>query len=255
MDGFDLTQAALDALQPAKAKATAATDLDEARRIRGRLLGALIRKRRLEAERSAAECAQFMDAPPELIEAWEVGESAPSLPQLELLSQFLNGQGADPAQNEGPENRAARAEYVLLRRRLIGAMLRAARQSGGKRVEALSEAAGLEAAALENLELGEEALPLSDLVALTQALSADLNVFAAPASHMPNTTESDALATGGHPRADWRQFAAAGENLPFIRLAMAFQHIARDDLHRIADALFAIIRASGESNGWSGPPS
>jgi len=55
--------------------------------------------------------------------------------------------------------------------------------------------------------------------------------------------------------AAWRQFTANRENRAFIRLAMAFQQIERDDLHRIADALFAIIKARGESNGWSGSPS
>lgn len=252
MDRVDLTHEALAALQPSTRAPSKATDHDEARSIRGRLLGVLIRKRRLEAERSLADCADFMGAELGLVEAWEYGADAPSLPQLELLAQFLNGRYPD-ARAAFDENRAAQEEYMLLRQRLIGALLRAARESSGMPIDEVCEAAGMEAQLLTKFELGEEKIPLSDLIALAQALQLDMRTFAAspkpPAAQSRPDGRLDSVAeTGG----DWRSFATESENLPFIRLAMAFQHIARDDLHRIADALFAIIRANGDANGWSG---
>ena len=259
MDRVDLIQAALAALQPSALETTIIGNHDEARRIRARLLGALIRKRRLGAERSLGECAIFMGAEPQLIEAWEHGESEPSLPQLELLARFLNGR--EPlASGSRFEDRSTQEDYMLLRRRLIGALLRAARESRERPIEELSEAAGLEASQLANFEFGEEKIPVSTLTALAQALGIEVNYFASLPENLPEQPRLSSLLgrqeqveekTG----ADWREFAAESENLPFIRLAMAFQHIPRDDLGRIADALFAIIRAKGESKSQPGSPS
>lgn len=256
MKSPDLTQAALDALRPSTAETKRPPDHGEARRLRNRLLGVLIRRRRLEAERALADCAEFMATPPALIEAWEFGECAPSLPQVEMLSQFFNGDHAGTDGGDNAEAALARAEYILLRRRIIGALLRAARLSRSASAADLSQSSGLDPNQLERYELGEEMLPLSDLIALAQALSADLNDFAPlPGLALAPSRGSESRAAETEVKSEWRQFAADGENLPFIRLAMAFQHIARDDLHRIADALFAIIRANGDSSLWSGASS
>lgn len=249
-DRVDLTQAALKALQPAAIEAVNFINHDEARKLRGKLLGVMIRQRRLQAECSLADCALVLEIEPALIEAWEYGESEPSLPELEVLGQFFNGRQSGAGDGRAAD-RAARDEYMLLRQRLIGALLRAARESSGRTVEAISESAGLDVGALQRFEFGEETIAVSELTALAQALELDLSYFATPRL-MPESSRADESGkapaeTGG----DWRQFAAESDNLPFIRLAMAFQGIGRDDLHRIADALVAIIRANGDAKGWS----
>lgn len=255
MDRVDLIQAALEELQPSAAAKTTSNNQDEARRIRGKLLGVLIRKRRLAAERTLAECASFMGAEPQLIEAWEYGESGPSLPQLELLSQFLNGRESFSA-GARPTDRAIQAEYILLRQRLIGALLRAARRSSDQPLEELSATVRLEASQLKSFEFGEEEIPVGDLTGLAQALRIDMNYFAALPQNMPLPSPFASLSsTPADRESEWREFATESDNLPFIRLAMAFQQIARDDLHRIADALFAIIKAKGQNSSLSGAPS
>lgn len=252
MDRVELIQAALEALQPSAAAKVTSRDQDEARRIRGKLLGVLIRKWRLAAELSLAECANYLGAEPQLIEAWEYGESEPSLPQLELLSQFLYGRDSTSS-GAHPADREAQGEYILLRQRLIGALLRAAREASDLPAEDLSGTVGLEAAQLTNFEFGEERITLSDLTALAQALRIDVNYFAALPQNLPIRSRSRSLPTApADTGSNWREFAAESDNLPFIRLAMAFQHIARADLHRIADALFAIIRTKGDNNVRSG---
>ena len=255
MDCVDLIQAALEALQPSAAANITCRDQDEARRIRGKLLGVLIRKWRLAAERSLAECANLMGVEPQLIEAWEYGESEPSLPQLEMLSQFLNGRDSSPTGAQAGD-RQAMGEYILLRQRLIGAMLRVAREGSDQPVEELSETVGLEAGQLASFEFGEQKITVSDLIALAQALGINVDYFAALPQDLPILSRSNSLPLPqADARLDWREFADESDNLPFIRLAMAFQYIARDDLHRIADALFAIIRAKAENNGRSGASS
>lgn len=250
---MDLTQAALEALQPAAVEAVESINHDEARKLRGKLLGVMIRKRRLEAERSIADCAIVIGIEPALIEAWEYGESEPSLPQLELLGQFFNGRRF-LAGDARTADRAAQDEYMLLRQRLIGALLRAARESSGRTIEALSESAGLDVGALQRFEFGEETMAVSELTALAQALQLDMSYFATPRLMPAPSRADDSGKMPAETDGDWRQFAAESDNLPFIRLAMAFQGIGRDDLHRIADALVAIIRANGDANGWSAPP-
>jgi len=93
------------------------------------------------------------------------------------------------------------------------------------------------------------------LTALAQALQLDMRYFeASPQDSREQPQTSRVLELADEAQPDWRDFAAESGNLPFIRLAMAFQHMARADLHRIAEALVAIIRANGEAKGLSGSP-
>ena len=253
MNRLDLTQAALQTLQPAILDSAANVQHDEARSLRGRILGVLIRKVRFEAKRSPVECAEFLGIEPQLIEAWEFGESIPSWPQVELLSLFLNGRTSDSGYSAIAEEQTARIEYLLLRQRLIGAQLRAVRETIGWSIEELSKRSGFEAGQINRFELGEEKVPVCDLAALAQSLKTDLSFFAAIPPAPPNSLprqENPELLVKTH--TDLRQFAAQNENSAFIKLAMAFKHIAPDDLHRIADALFAIISAKADANGRSG---
>jgi transcriptional regulator with XRE-family HTH domain len=175
---------------------------------------------------------------------------------VELLSLFLNGLSSDSGLGAIAKEPTARSEYLLLRQRLIGAQLRAARESISWSIEALSERAGLEAGQIKRFELGEEKIPVCDLAALAQSLKTDLSFFAAippaPRESLPRQEHPEYLV---ETHADPRQFAAQNENSAFIKLAMAFKHIEPDDLHRIADALFAIIGAKGEASGRPGSPS
>ena len=255
MDRVHLTQEALEALQPSTLPSAKSIDHDEARRVRRKLLGVLIRMCRLESERSLGECANFMGAEPGLLEDWEYGESEPSLPQLELLGRFFNGRAPQMGGGALAEERALQEEYMLLRQRLIGALLRVARETSGKSIGELSASAGMESEELAKYEFGEMEIPISSLTALAQALQLDMRYFEASPQHSRKLPQSSrALELPDEAQSIWRDFAAESGNLPFIRLAMAFQHIARADLHRIADALIAIIRANGDAKGWSGSP-
>ena len=253
MDRLDLRQAALEALQPSSLEMSDNGNYEEARSLRGRILGVLIRKWRIQAERSPSECAEFMRAAPQMIEAWEYGDSVPSWPQLELLSLYFNGRAANARDGAVTRDNEAQIEYLLLRRRLIGALLRAARESVGWSIDELSARSSLEAEIIKRFELGEEMIPVSDLAALAQSLKRDLAYFTALPPAPPGSLATDETAEPtAETHNDMRQFAKQSENRAFIKLAMAFKHIEQDDLHRIADALFAIISAKADSNGRSG---
>ena len=236
MTETDLVTAALEALQPEPAHAPARQSLAQARLLRAKILGALLRQRRQAAQASLEDCANFLQLSPPAVEAWEYGEESPSLPQFELLSSYLAGEPT-------PGNQA---DYVLLRGRVIGVLLRMARDKKAMSADAVAIDSALDADCLRAVELGESDIPLSDLTALAQTLRLDLRELVdapaadftpAPAPANPAIDDSQAAL---------RDFEADSDNAAFIRLALAFRHIPAEDLHRIADALFAIINAPAD---------
>ncbi|MCY4146471.1 MAG: hypothetical protein OXE95_12770 [Chloroflexi bacterium] len=232
MTPSDLASVALDALQPAANKKPSRQDRPLAERLRAKIIGVLLRKARLAAERAPEECAAFLTMTTEQFMAWETGEKAPSLPELELLSRFL----------QGAPTPARQSDYLLLRQRIIGVLLQKARM----KADADAAQAIVPPERLRAYELGERSMPMTDLCALAQALSIELGAFQyASEPERPFAAPSPAQATAASAVAA-TDFAADRQNAAFIRLAMAFRHINVDDLHRIADALLAIINARAE---------
>jgi len=58
--------------------------------IQAKKLGVLIKDARLASEKSAEDCAKAMGVTQPEYEAFEQGEKAPSLPELEALGFFLD---------------------------------------------------------------------------------------------------------------------------------------------------------------------
>ncbi len=255
MDHVDLTKAALDALQPSPPSATATQNLEYAHCLRGRIVGVLIRRGRLSAQRSLEDCAAFLRVDVERIEAWELGDSAPGLPQLEALTQFLlaaaDGASIDAAQIDSADN----AEYCLIRQRMIGAKLKLARQVDGVAVEDLGRQSGLDGDLIARYEMGEIMIPVNHLCALARAVNRDLEYFA----HLHSVEQvqlpsQSAAAQHAAANSDLVRFATDDRNQAFIRLAMAFRQIDRQALHRIAEALYTIINERRDANGRSPAP-
>ena len=178
MKTVDLTQAALEALHALPSPATATQYQEEAHRLRGRILGVLIRRGRLAAQRSVEDCAAFLQVDTQLIEAWEYGESAPGLPQLEGLTRFLLMADAGESPESAEGKLADLPEYFLLRQGMIGAKLQLARQMQELAVEDLGKFAGLDADLIARYEFGKVSIPMNHLCALAQALRQDLRYFA-----------------------------------------------------------------------------
>ena len=65
-------------------------DYAESYRLRGKMLGVLIRDARISASRTVEDCARLLQVPSAQIMAWEYGDDVPSLPQLELLAYYLD---------------------------------------------------------------------------------------------------------------------------------------------------------------------
>lgn len=221
-------------------------DPDEAYRIRGKMLGVLMRDARLSSARTIEDCALLLRVTPEQIEAWELGDEVPSLPQLEILAYYLDVPishfwGTDTLQGTKDTRVDTQAEYINLRNRMIGALLRQAREQAGLSLDELSEATAISIEHLEAYELGELPLPMHELTSLASSVKKNMDFFLETESHV-----GELLAT----REEWkhfatlpedlRQFAANPVNLGFIEIALMFSKMPTDKLRRVGESVLNI---------------
>ncbi len=221
-------------------------DPDESFRLRGKMLGVLLRDARLSAQRGIAEVAQYLKVDNNTIDSWEWADDVPTLPQLELLAYFFDVPvshfwGLKTFEAERNGRSSAQGEFIALRNRMIGALIRQVREERGMTLYALADKAHLDAAILNQYELGEWAIPLHELSVVSSALEKSLSFFLETSSQI-----GDLLAT----RESWkhfnelpddlRAFAANPQNIGFIEIALAFSLLSSEKLKRIAVSMLDI---------------
>src|SRR5690349_19780488 len=112
------------------------TEANPDRTMRSKIVGVLIKDARQVRGLSVEACAAASGCTPEALIAFELGQSSPSLPELEMLAYALDlplsyfwGDKV-LSQRAAPERAALpAAEVAALRQRIIGALLRQARQA------------------------------------------------------------------------------------------------------------------------------
>lgn len=229
--------------------AAQAYDYELSYQLRGKMLGVLLRDARVNALRSIEDCARLLRVEPALIEAWEYGEGAvPSLPQLELLAYYLDVPvshfwGLETLEANRRTSVDAQDEYMNLRHRMIGALLRQAREETRLTPEALAEATYIPAETILQYELGEVPIPMHELAVLASAVNKNVSYFLESSSQI-----GELLAT----RENWkhfndlpddlRRFAANPRNIGFIEIALAFSEMPTDKLKNIAVSMLEITK-------------
>ena len=226
---------------------TTAADPGEAYRIRAKMIGVLLRDARQNAGRSIEDCAAVLHLSPDVFEAWEFGDDAPSLPQLEIVAYFLGvpvshfwaASTFEAERDEHSEN--AQAEYQAIRDRMIGVLLRQAREDQKLSLDELNRLSGLPVALLERYELGELSLPMSELSALASILKKNMGYFLETSSYI-----GDFLAL----REEWEKFAAMPEDLRrfaanplhagFLEIALLLSQMPADRLRRVGESILNI---------------
>lgn len=221
-------------------------DIDESYRIRGKMVGVLLRDARLNAARSVEDCAALLHVAPAEVEAWEYGDRVPSLPQLEILAYYLGVPvshfwGLDTLESEQGLAADAQTEYMALRDRMIGALLRQAREEVGLSVEQLGQESGVSAAQIVRYELGEDALPLHHLSVLAGSVKKNVSYFLESSSHIGQwlAIKEEWKHFCDLPD-DVRQFAANPLNLGFIEIAIMLSQMPADRLRRVGESVLNI---------------
>ncbi len=221
-------------------------DFGESYRIRGKMIGVLLRDARLKAGRGLEDCARLLRTTPQVVEGWELGDDIPSLPQLELLAYYLDVPvshfwGMDTLQAATDEKVSAQEEYMALRNRMIGALLRLAREDMGMTLEQIADESGLPADLINAYELGEYPLPMHELTVLSNAVKKNIPYFLESRSHL-----GEWLAL----REEWqhftklpddiRKFAANPTNVGFIEIAIMFSTMPADKLRKVGESVLNI---------------
>ena len=223
-----------------------ATHFEELYLLRARILGVLIRDARQAAALSAEACAECAGVTAETLEAWELGRAMPSLPELELLAYRLGlpvSHFLAPDDTLEHERRPAvdRAEYLALRDRLIGALLRSAREDRGMTPEALAAEAGIAASSIAAYELGQRSIPLPVLASLASACHVPLSSFLESSNRIGQflALQEDLRRLADLPE-EMRRFVSSPTNQPYLDLVMKLADMEGNRLRGIAEAILDI---------------
>ena len=248
MDFKDVSSKLKQANKDADAAGTPARPVDaaESYRVRAKMVGVLIRDARLSADRSIEDCARLLRVAPAQIEAWEYGEGVPSLPQLELLANYLDVPvshfwGTETISTSEKEHSDIQKEYLALRDRMIGALLRQAREEQGLSLEVLANSSSIPVEQIRRYELGETPLPIHELSVLASGVNKNMSYFLESSSSIGRLLLV---------RQEWkdfadmpdevRQFAANPLNTGFIEFAIMLSQMPTNKLRRMAESMLEI---------------
>ena len=141
-----------------------------------------------------------------------------------------------------PQHRALpAAEMLALRQRIVGALLRQARQKARLEPAALAESAGLTPAQLTTFELGQAPVPLPELEALSARLGVPVEHFLEAQGPL-GEWDSNQRAFERFQRLppELREFVSRPLNEDFLRLAQRLSQLPTGELRGIAASLLEI---------------
>lgn len=221
-------------------------DFEESYRIRAKMVGVLLRDARAGAARTVEDCARLLRVPVEQIERWEAGDEVPSLPQLELLAYYLDVPVSHfwstqtlKTTREGRE--AMQPEYIALRARMIGALLRQAREERGLSVEQLAEQSGLTSETVTSYELGYETPPLHQLSVMAGVVNQNIDYFLESSSQIGELLQMREMWKHfAELPEDVRAFAADPTNIGFIHIALMLSQMPADRLRQVGASILDI---------------
>ena len=215
--------------------------------IRAKKLGVLIRDARLSTRKTLEECAEAVGVDPTAFEAYEMGEASPSLPELEVMSYYLGiplehfwGNKAI-SEEPAPAMNLDLEQLIGLRQRMVGALLRQARQEAGLSLDDVAESAGITPGNLEASEMGEAELPVPLLEAVIAQVGRPVDEFFD--QHGPvGTWAGQRQSTHeflGLP-AELQAFVSKPINRPYLELAQRLSEMSVDKLRAVGEGILEI---------------
>lgn len=217
--------------------------------LRAKVFGALIRGARLAADKQIEDCARAIDVSNETFESYELGKKPISLPELEGLAYYLDIPlehfwGSDLLfPEDGHKQRIDMNQFIRIRHRMIGALLRQARLDAGLSLEDLARhtQTQLDASSLEAYELAREPVPLPHLEMLSELLNRSIKEF--QDKHGPvgvRNAQQRALQDFLGMPLDLQVFVSRPVNRPYLDLAIRLSEMSVDKLRAVAEGLLEI---------------
>jgi transcriptional regulator with XRE-family HTH domain len=213
--------------------------------LRSKILGVLMRDAREATGKSPEECAEAVGVSTEQLEAYEEGVRPPSLPELEALAYFLqippdHFWGRRVLGERKPVGKLV-SKVSDLRHRMIGAMLRQARQEAGISPDGLAEKAGMTTAELESCELGEAPLSMPRLETLAAALNQPLYKFLDRQGPVGVwASEQRVVQSFLKLPSDLQEFVSKPINRPYLELALRLSEMSVDKLRAVGEGILEI---------------
>jgi transcriptional regulator with XRE-family HTH domain len=220
---------------------------EEAILTQNKIIGVLLRQARIDANKSVQACAKALGYSPEFIDRAEEGREALSLPQLESLGHILGVPVSYFLETEMlPEDDVDQQlpydDAMLIRRRIIGVILRQARQEAGRTLDELASRLGYKPEYLGRAELGEMQIPVVTLQAWADELGLPFEVFTTE-DVIPVTSEEQSqrdVQLLRHLPSEIRDFILKPINLPYLHVAMNLSQMPAETLRQIASGLLEI---------------
>jgi transcriptional regulator with XRE-family HTH domain len=213
---------------------------------RRQLLGALMQGVRAKQGKTKQDCAQAMGVTVATYTAYEEGRRDTTLPELELLAYYLKV----PVRLffERPERLLADdplvpAEKVIaLRQRIIGALLRQARQDKNRSVKDLAARLGVTMRRVSDYELGRKPMPVSQLQEAADMLGVPMSYFIDEG--VGPIGEQELLRSQFEKFTelpdDLRKFAVNPTNISYLRVAQRLSDMTTEQLRNLAAAILDI---------------
>ncbi len=216
--------------------------------IRAKKIGALMQETRIAIGKSEEDCAEAMRLSTSKYQAFEQGEDAISLPELEVLAFYLDIPidhflGRESLSLEAKENVAvSKLEALLpLRHRIIGIMLRKGRIEAGISLEELARHSEIDQQTLADYEKGNIPVPLPELEVLTVALNVSMRDFRDQSGPVGKwAIHKKALEDFSELPLEMQQFISKPINLPYLELAQRLSEMSVDRLRGVAEGLLEI---------------
>jgi transcriptional regulator with XRE-family HTH domain len=211
---------------------------------RRKMMGALLRRARLNAGLDIDACAHAVGAAAEQFHAYETGEADVSLPQLEILSRLFGlpvtyfwNEDIAPVAGDAP----LPTEVVLgVRRRMIGVLLRQARLAAGKRLGECADLLGAPSETVAAYEYGRQDIPFASLELLAGFLHVPVTYFADEELVSNSDRELHALELLNQLPPDTREFVLKPANVLYLRLAMLLSSLSTETLRHLGEGLLDI---------------
>ncbi len=222
-------------------------DYEKARILRAKRLGVLIRDARLAKGQSLKECAEALGITPATLRAYERGDRAPSLPELEALAYHF-GLPLDHfwgheviSDDPSPVTQLPLARLIALRHRIIGLKLRQVREKQGLSLKAVSQEAQIPPKRLRAYEYGEKPIPLPELETLAAVLDVPISEFLDNEGPLGAWRKQQKEIEGflELPEA-LREFVSQPINRPYLELAQRLSEMSVDKLRAVAEGLLEI---------------
>lgn len=222
-------------------------DYEKARLLRARRLGVLLRDARLAKGQNLKACAEALGLSPSTLRAYEQGERAPSLPELEAIAYHFglpleHFWGREVLSDDpSPVASLPLQQLMALRHRIIGAKLRQIREQRGLSLKALAAEAQLPVGRLRSYEYGEKPIPLPELETLTAILQVPLEEFLDQDGPLGTWHKQQKEIAGFLELPEpLRQFVSQPINRPYLELAQRLSEMSVDKLRAVAEGLLEI---------------